>query len=663
MMPPTKTELQNEVGIGIGIGTPEMEDEFPKTLDLGQTSNAITSDNANQKHPSDERGNGGGKKDPSELRAEQPQKPESITPLTDTPGDSGNAVQSNSAVIPGLEPLTLTSSSMNPLRFSREQEPGAFPVGGTGLTSAPRISMEQQDNNAASTANPDDADTDNLAVASRVEDLELDQAVPQPSDAAADSARKREESNKKIKRNILLTAILLIAIVVIVITVTVPGKDKSATMEPTVAPSEAPTTFQASILSLFPDETIQSIMDVGSPQSRAWQWLLEDIQLLSFYKDNRIIQKFALATLYYATGGDQWANNTHWLDHSINECNWFNQREFSRKSVIVQYYPGYLAGFLDPLPEWHCNEDGLYQHLWLDGNNLVGTLPAEFYLLTSLVSFSAGFSAMQGTMISTEIGKLTELEGFVISDQKDGGRIPSEIGLLSKLVILSLRNCQLDGTVPKEIWQLTNLYHFGLSVNRQLHGTIADEIGNFKNLGWLILDGCDFHGSIPSEMGLVPNLDWITLGNNKLTELGELTSLFLLSPWGNQFTGTIPTELGLLSLLHELEFQGNMFTGRIPSEFGQLSSIGHLTFANNSLSGQLPTELSFLQPTLHTLPLQGNPMLSGTIPDGVCNMNGTCVSSAHDRCNPVRLSGLSFDCSDLLCGCGCSCQGGNTSRT
>ncbi|CAB9511120.1 Leucine Rich Repeat [Seminavis robusta] len=728
-----KPDNQKDMSATCTCSTDTPKLEYPDTVNfLRRTSG---NDIQNRKCPSEHSSDDGGKKDPSELQVvvERPQKPKSTGTTSLTPHTYDEEFLND--VIDEIEHLPLsrtTGTSTTPARLSRTDAPGAVAISGDGLNeqhsggtgTRTRIGpvspfsdhITRIDINYISI-------NEELAEASLVEELELQKAVPESSNHAADSTRKREESNKKIKTSILIGVLSLLSVLIIVLTVTVPGKDKSTTLQPTVAPSQAPysqapTTFEASILALFPDSTVQSITEnPGSPQSRAWHWLLEDMALLS-YTNEYIVQKFALATLYYATGGDNnsWTSNDHWLDHSVNPCNWFNQPDFSSKFVVNQYYPGYLAGFLEPLPEWHCNEDGMYQHLWLDSNNLVGTLPEEFYLLTTLVSFSAAFSAMQGT-ISTEIGKLTALEGFVISNQKDGGVIPSEIGLLTNLAVLALRDCGFHGTIPTEIWQLTKLQHFGLNNNPRLDGTIASEIGNFHSLRWLIMDQGNLHGSIPSEMGILPSLEWLALGKNQLTgtlgtelgllsrlellsifdnlldgtlptELGELTASFLQTFWGNQltghvpselgrlteltitlnfhsnfFSGTIPTELGLLSLLHELEFQGNVFTGRIPSEFGQLSSIGHLTFANNSLSGQLPTELSSLQSTLHTLPLQGNPMLSGTIPDGVCNMNGTCVSSAHDRCNPVHLSGLSFDCSDLLCGCGCSCQGGNTSRT
>ncbi|CAB9508194.1 STYKc [Seminavis robusta] len=341
-------------------------------------------------------------------------------------------------------------------------------------------------------------------------------------------------------------------------------------------------------------------------------------------------------------------------------------------------------------------------------NNLVGTLPQELYMMTSLQSLSGVFNSLKGE-ISTYIGQLTALHGLAFSDIKGTGAIPSEVGLLTNLQVFQCRNCGFQGHIPMDIWRLSNLSHLILPVHPQLQGSIPAEIGRLSMLTFLILDRCNLSGSIPSEIGQLRKLDLFTMNSNRFTgtlpteigllanirlltpmlnllhgtipsELGQLTLLTTLTLRGNKFhgtvpselglltnltitlnlsgnslSGTIPTELGVLSRLQELEFQGNwLLSGQIPSELGQLSSVGHLTFANNSISGTVPFELSALRSILHTLTLEGNPLLSGTIPEAVCNINGTCVGNAWDECDMIQ--GLSLDCTSLLCGCECPCK-------
>ena len=37
----------------------------------------------------------------------------------------------------------------------------------------------------------------------------------------------------------------------------------------------------------------------------------------------RRLQRFALATLYYATNGDEWTDAHGWMQYDVHECEWF----------------------------------------------------------------------------------------------------------------------------------------------------------------------------------------------------------------------------------------------------------------------------------------------------------------------------------------------------
>ncbi|CAB9510723.1 leucine rich repeat [Seminavis robusta] len=597
-----------------------------------------------------------------------------------------------------------------------------------GESTGPTLSGGGGDNESSNSSSSTESHGSDLAVpvANPVDDEDLQQAQEYNPTTAMPSSARRKQKTKRVKTCLLLGAILLVALIMVLMAtgILVPTTSKTnedaaqATAVPTMNPSGAPSiimSLEEHIKALLPADTLMAIQeDPTSPQSMAYEWLLEDDDdgKSNLHSDARISQKFALATLYFATSGDTWADNTNWLNHSIHECGWFHAPDFAMKETMQHVYPGYLSEFFPPSepPPTPCNSHGIYQNLWLDRNNLVGFIPEELYMLSSLQTLSLGWNQLDG-VLSTRLGQLFDLEGLAIFGQPRVGNIPSEIGLLTKLRGLLLTNSNHQGLLPSELWQLTNIETLALMDHKQMQGTIPSEVGHFSSLKWIVVTESDINGSIPTELGQIESLEWIVLERNRLSgsipkelaihanklmmsmfgndlvgtipsELGLLTSLnFILTLRGNQLSGSIPSELGLLTNLQTgLSLRGNLLTGviptelgllthalllllddnqlsgQIPSEFGELTSLGQLGMANNSLSGLIPHALSTLQESLHALSFNGNPLLSGTIPKDICSVHGTPFRNQMAPDSFLDPPGVSFDCSDILCGCNCSCD-------
>jgi hypothetical protein len=104
----------------------------------------------------------------------------------------------------------------------------------------------------------------------------------------------------------------------------------------------------------------------STPQNKALNWLAENAALSS-YSDQKKIQRYVLATLYYSTNGDNWVNKFGWLSDS-DECNWYNDAEG----------PFCVGGFVGELD--------------LHGpNGLAGTIPPELALLSNSLCKSLQF--------------------------------------------------------------------------------------------------------------------------------------------------------------------------------------------------------------------------------------------------------------------------------
>ena len=144
-----------------------------------------------------------------------------------------------------------------------------------------------------------------------------------------------------------------------------------------------------------------AVVTAGSPQSLALNWILYgDSRKLSVL-DDTLVQRYALAVIYYSLGGAGWPFASSWLTDS-GECR----------------YPGVA-----------CNEFGFVTTIAMVGSNLKGTLPQE-------------------------IGLLDELAFLDLSDNKINGVIPVQLAELDSLQSLLLQNNALVGNIPSQICQL-----------------------------------------------------------------------------------------------------------------------------------------------------------------------------------------------------------------
>lgn len=108
----------------------------------------------------------------------------------------------------------------------------------------------------------------------------------------------------------------------------------------------------------------KALSNPSSPQRAAFEWLRtsNNTQISS---DERILQRYALASLFYATEGDQWKTTVSWLSED-DECFWYTTSN---------------TGML-------CDSEGNMVEIHLRNNNLQGNLPMELiFLANSLGTF------------------------------------------------------------------------------------------------------------------------------------------------------------------------------------------------------------------------------------------------------------------------------------
>ena len=206
------------------------------------------------------------------------------------------------------------------------------------------------------------------------------------------------------------------------------------------------------------DDTLNTVNEIrNTPQFLAANWIInEDFRQVA-YNDPTLLQRFALAVIYFSTYGENWtstqefyntSNATYDFLNDEDECTWFG--------VI-------------------CPSDSTLTGLLLGGNELSGTIPEE-------------------------IGVLDQLTMLDLSGNYLYGTIPESIGALVQMTAMSLADNYLSGHIPESYYNLIQMDTFELLYN-YLSGTISDSISTWENLKGLYLEKNFFSGTLPESIG------------------------------------------------------------------------------------------------------------------------------------------------------------------
>ena len=259
--------------------------------------------------------------------------------------------------------------------------------------------------------------------------------------------------------------------------------------DPTAAPVDAPS--QAPSFSPVPLETLMEelrswiapteadelpFMDPTSPQSQALVWLQDDPITQAPGRSTRtVLERYALAVLYYSTSGPSWRVDFLSRDDA---CTWnMGTVDVTGKS------PQLLVGV--DIYGMYCALDGeSIDVLVLMDNNLAGPLPWEFFLLSNLGYVNMNLNSFSGTFPS-QISNLTNLEVFVVGDNRFSGTLPTSVGQLSKLSYFHTYNNLLTGMIPSELSQMTALSSVYFTTN-SFTGSVEESlcVRKWSNLGF-----------------------------------------------------------------------------------------------------------------------------------------------------------------------------------
>lgn len=204
------------------------------------------------------------------------------------------------------------------------------------------------------------------------------------------------------KTEVIVVSVLVVLIVVAVIItlVLVLGGDSDESNEDVAKPSamlhpESQMDLIRSALAEY--EITASVWDDFTsinPYRMAAAWIVEKDPINA---EVDIIPRFALAVLYYATGGQEWINSDGWLSNSTICDGWYGI---------------------------HCNDNGDLVEIDLHDNNLSGELPSALVFLPSLQALWLSNNHLKGHLAEGLFPNMTSLEFFYVQNNDLSGTIP-----------------------------------------------------------------------------------------------------------------------------------------------------------------------------------------------------------------------------------------------
>ncbi|KAG7584827.1 Leucine-rich repeat-containing N-terminal plant-type [Arabidopsis thaliana x Arabidopsis arenosa] len=159
------------------------------------------------------------------------------------------------------------------------------------------------------------------------------------------------------------------------------------------------------------------------------------------------------------------------------------------------------------------------------------------------------------------------------------------------------------------------LLQFKDNINDDPYNSLASWVSNG--------DLCNsFNGVSCNREGFVEKIVlWNTSLAGTLTPaLSGLTSLRVLTLFGNSFTGKLPLDYSKLQTLWKINVSSNALSGSIPEFIGDLPNLRFLDLSKNGFFGEIPSSLfKFCFKTKFVSLSHNN--LSGSIPESIVNCN------------------------------------------
>jgi Leucine-rich repeat (LRR) protein len=386
--------------------------------------------------------------------------------------------------------------------------------------------------------------------------------------------------------------------------------------------------------------TRASTQSPGTPQWEAIEWIADfDSVKLPIDDSLNFKQRYVLAVLYFALGGENWTYKLEFLDRE-NVCDWY-------QVWPAEDNPGSSVGVQVGVS---CYDDLEVSEIFLPAIGLKGELPQEIGLLTGLTDLTLYGNEISG-VLPNSMKRLTALKQIIMHDNKLDGPLP-DIFTNMNLSLLNLANNNIAEELPDSLFDMTSLITLNLAKNN-----IDAEIGQFAllgNLQALFLEGNLIYGGLGEWIITQwPNLEVLDLSDNFLMSSVPAAifwhpKLVIVDLHANRFFGplTIPS-MSQNSDLQFLSLQENQLNGAIPEDIGLMQNMNHLDLAKNLFTSAMP-EAIFGLSNLKYLSLAYNNFEPGVIPASIENMVNLVDLSLKETNRQEEIPASIGSCANLV---------------
>jgi Leucine-rich repeat (LRR) protein len=415
-------------------------------------------------------------------------------------------------------------------------------------------------------------------------------------------------SRSQLKATLIAASMIIVATILITVGIVL-GKNsqegKKSGDSSVLPPGSGPVYDVATFVSNMGWAEVKDVMNPRSPQWKAANWLANDDPMhMGIAIDQEYMNRFLLATIYFALGGEEWffGQQLNFLS-AKKACEW-NMLMETKSGVPVSVGVS-------------CRGGSFVKEIFLPRMGLKGELPPQIGLLLDLEDLNLYANKITGAM-PEKMKHLHELRTLIINSNELEGNFPDWLTSLSKLTTLNLSANKMIGELPVTMKNLSDTLETLALENNAFTGSL-NALQGFSALQALYLGTNKFSGEfLDLTFVSLNNIEILDISDNELSgplpaSLLSKSKILVVDLHGNKFSGSLPSMVQVDGTIQFLALNENQLTGVIDDRIAGLTNLAHLDLSKNKFSGSMPTVFGQLK-SLKYLFLAFNDFTVGTIP-------------------------------------------------